>query len=467
MDARMKRAIEVAQKHIDEQKQKQAATASQDQPPLTAAAIARNARSAEQVALDAMNEHNHPQLEMTDDLDKHEDRLGSGILYYFSFVRFLFLLALVFAVFQCVTFGDYIRRYSPDFSINGQFTSTGETIWLDNFMISDYPPDGHDERLWKAMNIICIILTFFSAPLYFYYLRRGENTSKYVDEDGEDIIIRFTPEGKIDVSNLYRGKVEVILRRVLSTVVILALIGVQVVASYFVTQNAVTNIGISFAISFIVAILNTAFMFIAERLTEFECWTSFERWKRYHTLKLLFFRLANVITVFAAKSYSSSENLKCAYDIIGQQLVTLLVTDIFAVNLQIVVVAMLWNKNANFIATLTKSIFGDQDNLPKFDIAVEYLQIVYRQYLVIMTMVVMPFSIFLSIVGFAIDYGTKKFILTKLCGVPRKVETSQKSLLTFVLFVIALFGLLTPYAGSMFMLSGLTRDKSDLCHFPG
>ena len=128
--------------------------------------------------------------------------------------------------------------------------------------------------------------------------------------------------------------------------------------------------------------------------------------------------------------------------------------------------AMLFRKFANTIARLTGSIFGDQDNLPKFDIAVEYLGIVYRQYLIIMAMVVCPFTIFLGLVGYLLDFAVNKFILLRLCGVPRKVESSQKSLLTFVLFFVALCGLLTPFAGSMFMLAGLTREKSQLCRFP-
>lgn len=459
---RWQRAVDVAQRYLNEHAAQEQAKSVNG--PIVGA-IGTTRADAEALALKALNEHNHPQLEMLDNLEKHEDRLGSGILYLFSFIRFLLLLSLLFAVFQCITFGDYIRRYSPDFNFGGT-TTTGEKVWLDNFMISVYPNVDHDRRLWMACNIICIIFTFFSAPLYFWYLRRGEKTSTYVDEDGEDIIIRFSDDGRIDVRNVYRGRMDVILRRIFSVTIVLVFIGIQVVSSYFITQNAVTNIGISFAISVVVAALNTLFMMIAENLTEFECWTSFEKWKRFHTLKLLFFKFANIITVFAAKRYDSSENIKCAYDVIGQQLITLLVIDIFAINLQQLIVKMLWNKYSHVYASVTGSIFGDQDNLPKFDIAVEYLQISYRQYLVIMAMVVMPFSIFLSIVGYAIDYVGKKFILIKLSGVPRKVESSQKSLLTFVLLVVALCGLLTPYAGSMFMLTGLTRDKSNFCNFP-
>lgn len=459
---RTRKALQIAQRYLD-QGLVTAPQVSGKQPTDVSPAAASSA-AAELVHI-AATEHNVSQLEMTDNLADHEARLGSGILYLFSFVRFLFWLSIAFAVFQCVTFGDYIRRHSPDFGFAGLTAAGTDKIWLDNFMISGYDTD-HDKKLWLAMNILCIVITFFSAPIYFWWLRWSEQTSKYVDVDGEDVILRFTADGRIDVSNLYRSNAEVFVRRILSSVVVFIMIGIQVVASYFITQNAVTNIGISFAISIVVAILNMLFLLIAERLTEFECWVSFEHWKRYHTMKLLFFRLSNIITVFAAKRYDSSENVKCAYDLIGQQFITLLLIDIFAVNLQQIVMNMLWNKYAERFADWSGSIFGNQDNLPKFDIALEYLQVVYRQYLVIMAMVVCPFSIFLSMVGFIIDYLSKKFILVKLSGVPRKVESSQKNFLTAILVFIAVCALLTPFAGSVFLLSGMTRDKSTVCTFP-
>lgn len=454
-EMRLKRALEVARHYVEQQSSPAGVGVTEDDVKAAAEALSVLAR----------NEHNPPQLEMTDDLAKHEARLGSGILYLFSFHRFLFALTLVFALFQCVTFGDYIRRHSPYFGFGGVLSSGRSISWIDNFMISGYDND-HDEKLWKAMNIVCIILYFFCGPIYFWWLRWNEKTSKFVDVDGEDVIFRFTDDAKLDVSNLYSSRTKVVFRRLVSLAVVLFFIGVQVIASYFITQNSVTNIGISFAISFVVAILNILFLMIAERLTEFECWARFDQWKRYHTLKLIFFRFANIITVFAAKRYDSGENQVCAYDLIGEQLITLLVIDIFAVNLQQLIMNMVWNKFTDTYANVTGSILGDQDNMPKFDIALEYLAAVYRHYLVILAMVVFPFSVLLSLLGYAIDYVTKKFILVKLSGLPRKVESSQKSFLTGVLFFAALCGLLTPYAGSAFLLSGMTKDRSHVCTFP-
>ena len=77
----------------------------------------------ERKALQAMNEHNYPQIPYMDNLGDHEARFGSGILYYFSFNRFLFILCIVFCVFQCISFGNYIREHSPDFGLSRQHHS--------------------------------------------------------------------------------------------------------------------------------------------------------------------------------------------------------------------------------------------------------------------------------------------------------------------------------------------------------
>ena len=88
--------------------------------------------------------------------------------------------------------------------------------------------------------------------------------------DGEDVIVRFTDGGRIDVSNMYRTKVDVAIRRLLSLLVVLFFIGIQVVSSIYISNIDSTDIGLSFAISVITAVLNIVFMQCAERLTEFE-----------------------------------------------------------------------------------------------------------------------------------------------------------------------------------------------------
>ena len=413
----------------------------------------------------AMREHNPPQLDVfNDSIADQEARLGSGVRFYFTFIKFLGILSVVFAALQCATYGHYVQNKN---SPSHRAVAPSVTNFVDDLTITVYVSG--DLPLWQAMNIVCIILAFLAAPIYFLYLRVVEKNDDELALSRFSVLdklIRFTPNGEIDVSNTYRSSSEKVCRRVTVFIFILMMIGLQVIASILITTTDSSNIGIAFAISFIAATLNIVFSFVAYYLTEFEKWDTFYTWNAFHTLKLLAFKLANIITVFAAKKYSQTSDIKCTYSTIGEQLITLLLVEIFAVNLQKILTAMFFFNHSETVARWQGSIFGDQDNLPQFDLSLEYLSIIYRHYLTLMAMVTLPYSILLSLFGYVVQYWVEKYYLYKLCGVPRKTDSSMKTFLTILLAFVALCSLLTPFAGTMFVLSGLTKSKSSLCLFP-
>lgn len=414
----------------------------------------------------AAKEHNPPQLDLfADSIEANEARLGSGIRYYFTFIKFLTVLTVVFAVFQCATYGQYVQSRG---SAEHAKVAPGVTNFIDDLTITVYAKS-KDLPLWQAMNIVCVILAFLAAPIYFFVLKlltKNDEVLALSQFSVLDELIRFTSDGRIDVSTTYRSRSEKIVRRLIVLGFIALMIGLQVLSSLLITRVDSSNIGIAFAIAFVASALNILFSYTSYYLTEFEKWDTFAAWNAFHTMKLLAFKLANIITVFAAKRYSQTSNTKCTYSTIGEQFISLLFVEIFFVNLQKILSGMFFSSKAQSLARMQGSIFGDQDNMPQFDLPLEYLNVVYRHYLTLMAMITIPYSILLSLFGYFVQFWVEKYYLYKLCGMPRKTDSSMKTFLTTLLVFVAACALLTPYAGTMFVLSGITRDLSPLCYFP-
>eukprot|EP00658_Telonema_sp_P-2_P035455 TRINITY_DN25781_c0_g1_i24.p1 TRINITY_DN25781_c0_g1~~TRINITY_DN25781_c0_g1_i24.p1 ORF type:complete len:381 (+),score=107.91 TRINITY_DN25781_c0_g1_i24:158-1300(+) len=371
---------------------------------------------------------------------------------------------------RIIHYAKFADQHKPPF--DSRTDALGTRSWYDDLMITGYT-DG-DYATWMAMNIMSIILTFFAGPIYYFIMWRREvaEDKDSLSQDGiaekADRLLRIdTKTGLFDVSHHYRSGRELFVRRLGSILIILAFLTVQTVASYFLTrESSNAPIGIAFAIAIIGGVLMGFFTFVSQFVVEFAKIQTYERWKVAHTISLMAIRLGNVFAVYAAKKYKLDPDTKCAYDIVGEQFISLLFVEIIVMNVVNVVLHMLLNKFAGYIAIKTSSVFGDEDNLPPFDLATFYLNIVYRHYIVIMAMVVAPLTICFAFLGFVLQYWVDKFLLFKICGTPRRIYNSQKMFLSVTLFCVALCSLLTPYAGSMFIMSGITGEFSDLCQFP-
>lgn len=389
---------------------------------------------------------------------------GPGIMYYFEFVKFLAFLTFILAVLQVSLWGKYVANDSPPFS-NRNTTDHGYRYFIGDFMITAY--DGEVWSAWYGLSITAIVFTFLASPIYFLLMHVFVKSIES-EEEGAEKIIRYDADTcEVDVTCHYRTRGDLIIRRLLAVLFLLGILAIQVVISYFLTKNQESaSFGISMAISIIATTLSALFKFIAPMFTEFMMLSSFDWWKRSHALSILSIRMGSLIAVFAAKDYAASADKNCTYDIIGEQLISLFLVEIFLSPIIEIISAVMWRRYANYIAFRLKSRLGDQDNLYPWDLADYYRNILYRHFLTMMAMVVVPMIAALAFVGYVLQYWVDKFLLYKICGRPRRVAGSQKTYLTIMLAFVALCALLTPYAGTMFMLSGITRDKSPLCTFP-
>jgi hypothetical protein len=254
-------------------------------------------------------------------------------------------------------------------------------------------------------------------------------------------------------------------RRLASGFVFCLLLSVQVVGSSFATARAQSaSLGIAFGIAILIAVLNVSYTLLAKMMTEFEKWFSYGAWKKSLLLKLICFKLVNVVAVFASKNYREQGKTVCVYDLIGEQFLAVLIIEMLLMNLWDLVLTIIHRKNYERYARFVGSITSDNDNMPEFDLSFEYLQVIYRQYLAILSMVIFPLSIAGCVVGFFFQFLVAKVRLYRFCGKPKHMPTSQKGFLAFNLIVIAIVSFFTPDAGSIWVMSEWTRGYNQtLC----
>lgn len=403
----------------------------------------------------AREEHARPSNHMCMPPDVVAERFGEGIAAYFHYSRVLLAANFFTMILQIICYCIFDR------------TSNIGSNWYNMFFISTFQTG--QKNIWIGINSGCIIISGIALPAFLFY-RRGADKEPSNQKEKKDAIVRYTTEGKIDVSHHFRGTGSKVIRILFSIFIFGALLLVQVIVSFYVTkiEETSTSDGISFLIAIIVSVLNLVYSIIADYLTEMEKPRTLHGYKVSITSKLLLFKLGNVITVYTAKNYSKVKD--CAYNVIGQQFLYMLVVDITLNNFLELAVPHLTSKFWIWMAMRDKNnLQSDQDLLPPFDVAYEYLDVIYRQYILYMAMTVFPLAAPLAWLGQLVEYWLDRMKLFKFTGKPKSMEysTTEGVMIMLFQFLALMAALFTPYAGVVWILRGDTKHTTAVkCMFP-
>ena len=375
----------------------------------------------------------------------------------------LFVLALV-------NYVIFAADQSPSFA------NRPARLWYTDFFITSYTVKQRDA--WMGTTVAGLVLVALGLVVYRqvwvgWYKFDDRDYSLSESEDlhsaAADRVVRYTAEGVIDVSSHYRSKAELVGRRLGSVLVFVGFVAVQVVTSIAITRSGqgTDSVGGAFAIAFIAAALNIAFTMVSRKLTEFEKYETLGAVDRSLVIKLVGFKIANIMAVYGAKRYDAA---RCVYDVIGEQFMTQLLVEIFFVTPSTVAAAALFTANKQYVASATKSILGDDKHCARFELPVEYLAALYKFLLAAMAMTVFPLSTLLSLAAFFVEFWAARYRLVKLCGKPVRSDASHRTVVVFTMFVIFVAAITTPFAGAAFVLSGnsmLQTNTTRLCNgFP-
>ncbi|KAJ3371511.1 Anoctamin-3 [Allomyces arbusculus] len=366
----------------------------------------------------AANEHVRELVPLMVTEQELKERYGVGIQRYYKFIRFIVGANLFLALF-------------------------GLVVWLPHVMASETLGAGITQ---------CVL--WFLLPGAYLLLFRA-------DPDAERETEHYDTEENIIPQNRNVPFYQLVMRRTFtSTVFVLMVIG-----SYLLTET-LQNIStrnreaeknepgggsssgtlrlMDWGISMALTMINFASAFVINQLTVFDRFKTRDHTWKAAIIKLFLFRVIGVIAFYQA-IYQADP---CSG---GVKFFTLLISDLLLGNAFEIFAPQVitWVKfpwaNVN-----TKS---DEENKPEFDVAAEYVELLYRQYIIYLGSSQFPMVALLGAIVSGSEYVVDKYRMLRVCQEPKVVNRTLRVPLAVMLLVTAIFGLVGSEFAPAFVYS--------------
>lgn len=393
---------------------------------------------------EAMNEHARVKLSIFVSMEELERRYGIGTRLYYNFLKYLMITNTILFVIASVHYFTFLGREGIKFDTTTLF-------------ISQYTRD--DFGLWFAMNIIAIVCWFSFGPIYYIYVVKRLAKAQISDHDN-----LFAAYEKDDIHDNYKyTSTNRFWRRFASYCLFVFLIGVSAGATYGIQYAGRDVYGqtfnvINFLVTGSVAFINQFFQQISIFMVKFEKHKTWSLFRKHHVIKLLSFKMINIVAMYAALQLVNTSG--CIFQDTGSKFLTLLLLELFVMTPIEMIVPLLRIWAAKRFKIL-RGKGSDDDARPEFDVAQEYLELFYRQFVIYLGMSVFPMVTFMGLFINILEYPLDKFRMLYICQKPKRLDLSMRRFLLFWLLITALAALLSWPQGAVWILSG-NRGRDDM-----
>jgi len=189
--------------------------------------------------------------------------------------------------------------------------------------------------------------------------------------------------------------------------------------------------------------VNMAWKRVCVWLTRIERHVTWTKFRQHNTLKFFLFKMLNVLAMYASRVLVPKicpeipnikkfcNNSSCLTSSVGVQLLFLLVFDLTVQNMWEISFGWFRAKVNERRGMMGK---GSNDSVrPEFDVAEEYLEVMYRQFIVYLAFAIVPLAPVLGLVCNIVEYRVDKYRLLRICQHPRGLQGSMRNFLTFFL----------------------------------
>jgi len=426
-----------------------------------------------------------------------EVRYGFGMYVYFDFLRVIFFLNLIIMIPLVVDMVYHIKAY---FKTHETFESL--SLFLDMFFLTSYEPE--ESSRWymttgTAFAIALVIYWIFPLRLRALvkhrikvtmgkdgadHLGSGRFTQKVVDaissNSGQDVweedSMNVIPEemGFIE-RNLRTSSMSRFVRRLLSFLLFVLCLIIAIVIQAVVVFRKVASVdlveyipdaslGVSFtSISvwdFLVMLVNNALDFLGKRIAGW-C-THLEAHKRrithskHKTIKLFIFKFAVVNTMYITQKIVYVNNYyymnECPMRSVASKFLVFMIMNLTVGNILNWMVPLWRNRGIKKAKAKSKPYKPIQ-----FDIAFEYMELFYRQYIMYLGMTVLPVIVPICILINLVEYISDKYRLLALSRETKKVVLSAFNqwayFVPFTMSVLAILAFVAWPDGGMWSLN--------------
>eukprot|EP01112_Ceratiomyxa_fruticulosa_P019690 TRINITY_DN64_c0_g1_i1.p1 TRINITY_DN64_c0_g1~~TRINITY_DN64_c0_g1_i1.p1 ORF type:complete len:507 (-),score=82.41 TRINITY_DN64_c0_g1_i1:106-1626(-) len=401
---------------------------------------------------EAAMEHKRIEFPMSVSREEMGERFGVGIYLYFDFLWFLcwtnFILVLL-------ALGNFIPHLYYDHE--GVLTHLHlNGFWSQAFLLTYISPD--NLRPWRYTTIIAVVLWFLFGPVYMRrvksYLAKNE-IMDLEEMEVEDYIMdnqRITAHGRA-----VRLGVSLVISAVLLAVSAVVTAIIVALPNIFSEQfNELNSASDNLFTAAIVAVFlkcsNMAWQILCLALTKFEKHKTWSSFRTHQTLKYFIFKLLNVLIMYLYRFLSGKSSDVCTLNGLGDQFLFIIILDLTVQNLWEIFHAWFLRKvNEN---KGMKGTGSNEASRPEFDLADEYLEVLYRQFILYLGMPLFPLITLLGLICNILEYRLDKYRLLRICQHPRGMQASMKRFLVFFLFSTALVALVCYPFGTVWLLTG-------------
>lgn len=340
---------------------------------------------------------------------------GVGIYLYFQWVWYLVMFNAVLCVPAIVT---QIAGASEGLDTN---TYPG----LGSLFLGAFPASVR--TLWYAMTSIGAVLGLASPWVYRWYQGRIESAWKGADRveeltEGEDII-----EENRDVTSSERRR-----RRTVTVLSFLAILVVQGILTYYLQLALVNASGatVGQVLSATLAILNMVWKKVSKFMTKYEKHRTMREYTEWDTSKVFVLKIGSVLALYITKSLVGADSVDadtcrndlnavdcgCPLEQMGQQFFWLIIIELVIGNITELGIPALrvWFRSRKSAS----SGKGDEDLKEKFDLAEEFTELFYRQFVILLGTTVFPLVTVLGLVSLYLEFWLDKLRLLKYCTKP-------------------------------------------------
>lgn len=313
---------------------------------------------------------------------------------------------------------------------------------------------------WIATTVIAVLLTHLFPVAFYFYIKKRVLANKQNEYDNP-----FAFSG-LETTQIPGNDRYTEFTRTLRTIGSIAVYLLLLVISFAIifslesqkrdNRGAVTiaNVDIiDIAVTLVVTIINAVFGALAGVMTTFEKHLTYAAYRRSHTIKLYSFKILNVSAMYAAVGVVAISSA-CPYFDAGRKFLILILTDLVVQNLLEILVPWIKMRVLPLISTKFAGSSSDEANRPEFDLAQEYLELFYRQFVIYVGFTVFPLLPLCGFIVNLIEYPLDKYRMTKVCQRPKRVDVSMKWLLSVLLLCNAVIAFALPPLGTVWLLTG-------------
>mmetsp|Transcript_43878 Transcript_43878/g.71342 ORF Transcript_43878/g.71342 Transcript_43878/m.71342 type:complete len:385 (-) Transcript_43878:610-1764(-) len=343
-------------------------------------------------------------------------------------------------------------------------TQTHREVQLRDLFLSSYPDDW-TFTVWKATYAVVTPLTFIFPLVYFWSVTqfiKKQESERVLESQAVKIWRNDIIDENKDVSTIAR-----ILRIMCTYSVFVLMLTAVFFATKFFTEKQIANpiegrsnvsparqYAFAGLISLTIIIINQVWYNLCKVLTDFEKLPSVTAVRQHNAFKLIMFRVINLLVVMRTQAdvvyddQSVSQCMpggpppKCVTDVIARQFFVLSLIE-FALAAFFAPAYPLLLRVASKLPLPSLHRFIDpKDPRPPFDVADEYVEVIYRLYMAYIGVSVFPLITLLCLLTNIVEYYVDKYTMLRLCR-PPTLKGSMKKPVTVFLVIIAVAAVLS------------------------